>query len=1096
MNKQNYTKSRLRVTDWLRSQLIGPATDINNGDLSGISPLSRYPIGVLYPIDASGEGIDPACEDNDDVTLGKSSEEDNEEVFVKRRYVPPSSVGFSFFVANSDWQLQIDASASRYQLADHLQLNADGQIRKEGKYASTEDWAFNREQLGGDGHTVTIDHEGEYPVFFVNEAGGVKPLAFINVLEYDHDSGKIITISLVNKQVIDDANAGDYYWQRAFKSLFEVTLDCYIEQGVIGEYPDISYQDLSLEYQELHLQYQHKKVYAIGHGAAVDWKIADKVNDDIKSSTIKDNEVNNSIAAAHIYTDFMPTYEVPIVTADIAINADFDVLLLKNLINIQDNRLQICGALDEFIDGYQQWINTQRADVDKFDDTRRQVGTGIIERMDVAKSRMRQGVHLLKNDSVVAEAFGLANQAMREQMIQSGDDVPKWRPFQLAFVLLSLASCIDETDDYRQELDLIWFPTGGGKTEAYLAVAAFVILWRRLSFSAVAAGGTVSMMRYTLRLLTTQQFMRACRLICALELLRLDYPRLGEERISIGLWVGSNSSPNTLRQAQDIVNKIQGGKREEMSQFVLTSCPWCQSSFDNVAKNIKISFKSFDFHCSNLQCAFGAQNIALPCQVVDEVLYVKPPTLLVGTLDKFAMLAWKPETQSFFGRHGNRPPELIIQDELHLISSALGSIAGIYEAAISTVIEQKLVGPKYIASTATIKEANTQVKKLFAQQPAIFPPVGISSEDSYFAKTVALDEQPGRLYLGYLAPMLSRQRNLAPLAAALLIAPLLLFSKDADAEVLLDAWWSMLVYHGSLKGVGNSHNSFNILVKEHYERLMQEYQQQKGLDNEQIEQDDVWQLMKKRLPSRLNIAQLTSNSTAQQNETTFSRLKFERTNPDSIDVALATNMVSVGLDVSRMSLMVVNGQPITTAEYIQASSRVGRSHVPGIVITNYYRDQSRSLSHYENFRAYHQSFYRYVEPTSVTPYTYQARKRALHAGLVIVLRHSIPFMLVDNDARNFDKNDVHIQAVIQAFINRCSNADPERRQEIEAHVKQIVNEWHQIVATDIDNSVCYSALDDRSKQSLLYRHGQSERGQWATLQSMRNVENTGLMKLL
>lgn len=1102
MEKQHYTQARLRVVDWLKSQLIGPASSLNNGDLSGISPLSRYPVGVLYPVDSSGEGVDPACEDNDDVTLSKSSEEDTEETFVKRRYVPPSSVGFSFFVADDYWQLQIDASASRYRLADDLQLEADGQIRKDGKYASTEDWVFNRELLGGDGHTVTVDHEGEYPVFFANDAGVVKPLGFLNVLAYDHDNGKIITISLVNKQIIDDADARDYYWKRAFKSLFEVTLDCYIEQGMVGEYPDISYQDLSLEYQELHLQYQHKKVYAIGHGAAVDWDIADSNNSYINSSQATNSGINNhselgrSDAAPHIYTDFMPIYEVPNVTADISIDTDFDILLLKNLINIQENKLQICQALERFIEGYQDWIETQRADVSKLDKIRQQVGTGIVERMDIAKERMYQGVELLRSDAVVAEAFGLANQAMRQQMLQSGFDTPKWRPFQLAFVLLSLASCIDETDHYRQEVDLIWFPTGGGKTEAYLAVAAFVILWRRLSFSPASAGGTVSLMRYTLRLLTTQQFMRACRLICALELLRLAHLKLGEERISIGLWVGSNSSPNTLREAQQIIDKVQGGKHDELSKFVLTSCPWCQAPFANVAKNLKVGFKDFEFHCTNLSCEFGAQNIALPCQVVDEVLYNKPPTLLVGTLDKFAMLAWKSETQSFFGKNGNRPPELIIQDELHLISSALGSIAGVYEAAISTVIEQKLVCPKYIASTATIKEATMQVNKLFAQQPAIFPPVGISAEDSYFAKTIALDKQPGRLYLGYMAPMLSRQRNLAPLAATLLMAPLVLFPDDIHAEKLLDAWWSMLVYHGSLKGVGNSHNSFNILVKEHYERLMKEYQQQQGLDDKQIAQDATWQLMQKRLPNRLTIAQLTSNSTAQQNETTFSKLKFERTNPESIDVALATNMVSVGLDVSRMSLMVVNGQPITTAEYIQASSRVGRSDVPGIVITNYYRDQSRSLSHYENFRAYHQSFYRYVEPTSVTPYTYQARKRALHAGLVIVLRHSLSFMAGDNDARNFDKNNLHIQSAVQAFINRCSEADPERQQEIENHVKQIVDEWHHIVDTDVDNSVCYSVVDDKSKQSLLYRHGQSERGVWATLQSMRNVENTGLVKLL
>lgn len=1078
MDMQEYKNARSQLTEWLKRQLEGPATTTTNGDLIGISPLDRYPVGVLYPIDKSGDGLDPACEDTDDITVNKAAEEGEDEIFVKRRYVPPSSIGFSFFVANSDWQLQIIAQASRYKLSNDLSIDDQGKIRKNGKFAATKEHHFTREVLGGDEYALTVHREGEYPIFPMKVNQDTEYLGSISVLEFAHEDGKIVTVSMVNKQTIHSIQAQDPttsndYWQKVFKSLFEIQLDCYIDKGRIGEYPDVSYQDLSQEYQELHLQYQHKKVYAIGHGAAVDWTVQEGI-------------------VQRIYSDFLPTYEVPNITAAIDIESEFNILSLENLSLIKDHRESICKILTDFVDGYVAWINKQTTNVHSFEEPKKRVGLDIIERMHIAEQRMRQGIVLLRNDDYVCESFGLANKAMMQQMQQSGFEIPEWRPFQLAFFLLSLASCVDENDRHREEVDLIWFPTGGGKTEAYLAVAAFVIFWRRLKFSA-SSGGTVSFMRYTLRLLTTQQFMRACRLICAMELMRRSDSRLGSEEISIGLWVGSSSSPNNLNQAQDIVDKIKSGKQDEISKFVITACPWCQAPFTAIDDNVKITSHSFSFYCTNPRCDYGKHSISLPCHVVDEVLYERPPTLLVGTLDKFAMLAWNENTQAFFGKHGNRPPELIIQDELHLISSALGSIAGIYEAAISTVIEQKNIYPKYIASTATIKEARSQVNKLFARQPAIFPPAGISSDDSYFAKVVSLEQEPGRLYLGYLAPMLSRQKNLAPLAAALLMAPIVLFSESSDAEALLDAWWTMLVYHGSLKGVGNSHNSFNILVKDFCQRLMNEYLQNQGIDPKQAEQDPTYRLMQSRL--QLTIAQLTSNSTAQQNETTFSRLALKRDNSEAIDIALATNMVSVGLDVSRMALMVINGQPITTAEYIQASSRVGRSKVPGLVIANYYRDQSRSLSHYENFKAYHQSFYRHVEPTSVTPYTFQARKRALHAGLVIALRHSIQSLANNNGAGAFNKEDTHTQSVIQAYTRRCVQADPERQADIEANMEQLVNEWHYFVETPSINQKCYQAKD-KTKDSLLYHHGKPRNGEWATLNSMRNVENTGLVKLI
>jgi hypothetical protein len=210
-------------------------------------------------------------------------------------------------------------------------------------------------------------------------------------------------------------------------------------------------------------------------------------------------------------------------------------------------------------------------------------------------------------------------------------------------------------------------------------------------------------------------------------------------------------------------------------------------------------------------------------------------------------------------------------------------------------------------------------------------------------------------------------------------------------------------------------------------------------------------------------------------------------------------MVSVGLDVGRLALMVINGQPLTTAEYIQASSRVGRSQVPGIVCINYYRDQARSLSHYENFRPYHESFYRFVEPTSVTPFTYQARMRALHAALVIVVRHSCPHLLANDKAGKFDPDDEQVRNAVDMLKKRCARSDMERAEEIAEHLDNLVEQWYgRVLQAQRDRrQLDYQSSDnDRANERLLYNHDDKIRGLWPTLQSMRNVENSALLKTI
>lgn len=1129
-----FATARKELVYWIKEQLLGDFDTNSSNTLNGISPLIRFPVGVLFPIDRNGEGLDPAQNDYIEDDDGAESVKEDPDAKIaepvnRRRYVPPSSVGFSFYIPTSDWKIQLLFSAIKYQYKEIFTEDKTGRRHNEqGQYVGIDSSTYTPILLGGDIEALTVHKEGFYEIFLsdayptspnnIHNTGRKTPdktaLAGLDVRTYPYNNGVIVTVSLVNKQAIDTGAQSDKWrWQQIEKALFNVSLSCLVEKGEVGDYPSVDYDLLSAEDQEIELQYAHKKVYAVGHGSAVQWRLE---NDKV----------------VEIFSDFMPIEEVPQVTADVANASLLQVLSMQFLATTDKDTSQVCVALTSFIDEYSAWIIEQQHLLDGIEATHIAAAQRIIKRMQKARDRMLTGIQLIAQDSLVARAFALANQAMLSQMRQSRkiegknvEDVSyNWRPFQLAFMLTTLPSTVHQEDEYRDEVDLIWFPTGGGKTEAYLGLSAFLILYRRLKYPD-SYGGTTALMRYTLRLLTTQQYARACRLICALELIRqhskhpqLPYHELGEEMISIGLWVGSPTSPNTIKEANKAKEKAKLASPEDLSYFVITHCPWCHDKFTH--KNLISTNISFYFSCKNAACDFGQhQHNKLPCNVVDEVLYQHPPTLLVATIDKFAGLAWDERMQSFFSVDGNRPPELIIQDELHLISSALGSIAGIYEAALDTILRSKNVRPKYIASTATIKEAQDQVKKLFGKPLSIFPPPGLSAEDSFFAKTVSTDVRPGRMYVGYYAPLLNRQKNLAPLAAILLAAPHMVFGKNnVDKAALLDAWWTQVIYHGSLKGVGNSHNCFNIVVKDFYDRLINEYRQsEQSNDDNSLPEDNYNNFINNSTPPhqapnqqknnpiinalesrrQVEIAQLTSNSSAQENATTFANLALGRDDENSVDAVLATNMISVGLDVSRLALMIINGQPLTTAEYIQASSRVGRSEVPGIVFINYYRDQARSLSHYENFRSYHQSFYRFVEPTSVTPYTYQARKRALHAGLVISLRHGLPKLLHNNDANNFDPSDSQTRDIIDKFAKRCCDADPQRSAAICEHIEKLANTWHSYQKTQEAEQrvLCYHAMDD-SKTSLLYRHGEERKGLWMTLNSMRNVEHTGLIKIL
>ena len=1066
----DYIQAREKLVGWLRQQLVGP---VGEGEI-GTSPLTRFPTGVLYPVEPDESGTDPAMisgredaalldedEDTDSLVGDEMDAGARAQPARRRRYVPPSSVGFSFFVRGEE-RLSITASAVVYL--------ASGDRGEGGRFQPRR---YERRPL--DEHTLDWTKNGPPDHLIWQGRAG------IDVRSRPHRDGAIVTVTLVNRgELARNIAPRDRHVERVGKSLFEARIECAVAGGELVEYPRVDPSLLTEEEQELELQYQDRLIYAVGHGAAVDWDVG---------------------GVPCVWSEFMPTVEVPIATNTLVDSTDYNEVL-------EMARLAEAPRPDElarFAAGYGDWIAKQQIAAAGFERPAEKVAAErICARMVQAQARMAGSAQLLRDDPLAAESFRIANRAMFEQMRRADlaegretETEPRWRPFQLAFLLTVMESAIREEHEFRDVLDLIWFPTGGGKTEAYLGLIAFLIVWRRLKHP-TSGGGTAAFMRYTLRLLTRQQFERAARMICALELIRRQHPdRLGDEPITVGIWVGGGVSPNRLADAMQCAREIAGGSTTARHVLVLDNCPWCGTPFDPM-RSYRATRDDFQFHCLNAECEFGRGTHPLPCNVVDEALYENPPSLLIATIDKFARVAWEERSGVFFGAPGRfRPPELVIQDELHLVTGPLGSVAGLYEAGFDTLLMQRGVRPKYIASTATIRMAKEQVRRLYARELAVFPPPGLTCDDSYFAHTDR--NRPGRLYVGYYAPLLDQQHCLAPLAAALLAAPRTVFHGDPDQEALVDAWWTQVLYHGSLRGVGNSHNALLTDVRDFGRTLLDEIReaQQTGVGENQERGEFNGEIRRFQSP---RIEQLTSMQAAEKNVETFHRLTKSEGDSDCLDAVLATNMVSVGLDVARLALMVVNGQPLTTAEYIQATSRVGRADVPGLIVANYYRHQARSLSHYESFRPYHDSFYRFVEPSSVTPHTYQVRARALHAALVVALRHACAELRDNKSAGVFDKDAPQVRAVIDALKRRCRDAvEGWRAAETDAHIDRLVAQWHEEARRCARDRVAlhyHTPTRERNAERLLYDHSETRRrGLWMTLQSMRNVESEGVFKV-
>lgn len=948
-----------------------------------------------------------------------------------------------------------------------------------------------------------------------------------------------VTAMLVNPQSCDSntTNPKECYFQPKLRIISENNNFVFADISSYSQYENDDPEELSNR-----LLYRKKKVYGYGLGTSTAWDIS---NDGI----------------GWLENDFFPQVEVP--SMDFDLNKDKSkvpdyTLSMKQLSDLSDyDKSDVLSGLRIFVSEYHDWIDglSQQTFTDE---VMQKTASSHIEKCYASYERMITGISVLESDTFAWDSFRLANRAMYMQRIHlliqtalsdkdryDGDEQldeilenleydkadvimsgllpkfkdPAWRPFQLAFLLMSVKSITaDNAGDVNPErdiVDLIWFPTGGGKTEAYLGLTAFTIFYRKLTHKAVS-GGTAVIMRYTLRLLAAQQFTRAATLICACEYIRNDsskgkkakYPAydLGSERITIGLWIGGNHTPNRNRgekSAEECLQKLAGAtikdlkyKKDQYNKFQVLKCPWCGTKLTKEIVNDHIvgdwgyqmdAHHHFYLKCTNQICCFHDHK--LPIQIVDEELYSTPPTLLFGTVDKFAMMAWKKEVGSFFAVSSvNRAPELIIQDELHLISGPLGTMVAMFETAIDYLCQKKGIRPKIVASTATIRRAKEQCAALYNRDVAQFPSPGLDSNDSYFAREAAIDHEQGkygRLYVG----LMSSGKTKAMMEIRSIASLMQCIHRMSLPDNIKDKFWTLTAYFGSLRDLGKCRTLAEDDIKDAITRQAQ-------------------RLGTKQNARRFSSPdELTSRaSTTELNETLdkLEKTQYSLENYNRVShLLLATNMISVGIDVARLNVMFLVGQPKLTSEYIQASSRVGRSF-PGVAFTMYDASKSRDRSHFEQFKQYHESFYRYVEPTGATPFSKPARDRSLKALLVAMIRNAEPTLSSEKDASKFkveqyaDIIEELKDYIVARSISITKRLNPDMfndGDDIADEINAFFRDWEDCASPYDSEHFSYGEKymvkhPDAEHGRLLKAFGTDDHNGFDAMTSMRNVDTT------
>jgi hypothetical protein len=949
----------------------------------------------------------------------------------------PCSMGLSFCVADLDGPSTLHVTVS-FATYDFEPLAA-----ADGKPAELK-WTRREHCIELPSLGLPVFGSKEHPV----EAAGLAADVRLHVRARPSAAGRLITLTLINRSVPPEGDRNGAESLLLFQTRIEVK-----PTGSTKLVPRPARPTANDEDEEIgRLLYRKVPEFAAGHQCSASWQATGQI-------------------ASVVRTEWIPEASVIAYRED---GADvFKDLVSKGAFNAQQLATlpddQVLGRLLQLPSAYRKWIKLLMDEVPGLDKDLQPIAERNIKACGDVCARMADGVKAMQGNQKLLQAFKLANAAMALQHSwkPAGKSQPlRWRPFQLGFILLAAHSVCDAGAPDREVLDLLWFPTGGGKTEAYLALVAILAFHRRSIHEDPDDGaGTAALMRYTLRLLTAQQFERASALILACELIRLGlvpeikYPmKTGRKAFSIGLWVGGDATPNRFlgERGALVTRGTRGGTTAEQ----IDECPCCHGkvrwNYDEAAQSVRP-------YCEAKHCQLGPGLGLWPVFTVDDDVYRERPTLVIGTIDKFALLTTKGEVAQLFDFGTPQSPDLIIQDELHLISGPLGTIAGVYETAFDWLLRKGDRRPKVIGSTATIRRAADQVRALFDRKSCQFPPPGLDYDDSGFA--VRDDQKPPRIYLGATTAGRSAKFTLQAVAGSLLQSTgSSVGIEDADR----DGYSTLLVYFNSLRELGGA----IVQMLDDVPDSIRLYANERNEKAREIN------------PPR----ELTSRVSQKEILEILSELKISTGRPGSVDVVLATNMVSVGVDVSRLGLMAMNGQPKTRSEYIQATSRVGRSLFPGLVVAVLNAAKPRDRSHFETFFGWHSSLYRDVEATSVTPFASRARDRALHAALVAMIRHSHPAMQRSPNLSNAP--DELLQAVVAEIERRVKSIDGREVKACENEINERLENWDSRVPTyymsshSLNRSLLISADLNAQRRAT----GRLPPAGWPTMNNMRSVE--------
>ncbi|WP_084675257.1 DISARM system helicase DrmA [Microbacterium sp. oral taxon 186] len=1090
---------RENLVDILERELLGPIH--GEEELLPFSPKQMYLVGLVAPVKLTDIGssvldqddADDLAEvrlDEDGVTEGRgvptvaadeseadAEEDDVEDRAPKQGLMIPASMGLRFQVPSVLPSFEVTASWGTYETVETDEVTKAGRpVRKYQRTPVEERRTISlRSLIPGRTETVVLRDAICLRIDRYDDAKYGRVLVEIALCN-DRETPLPIPSSMwmFQTKLMVDASGDD-----VFLPVRDV-----LEQNW-PEHDD--------EVRRLDLQYKDRLEFAIGRTCSADWVVR-----------------KGARRATSVSTTWLPQAETPQTRAG---EVKGSTLSMKALASATPNDLRV--GLAPLVSGYGAWLDRQKGIAAELPAHLRSTADDVLWEARAAHTRLVEGLEFVASDQTALQCFQFMNRVMRDQRLASqvaearksdsalsikdawanleadetdGKPVASWRPFQLAFILMQLGALTDPTAplrsaEHQAEVELLFFPTGGGKTEAYLGLAAYTFAIRRRQAVVQSSDGPLNggdgvsvLMRYTLRLLTAQQFQRATSLICSAELARReDELTWGTEPFRIGLWVGTDVSPKRFEEADEQLKKVNDGASHRLTVLQIQRCPWCGTEIAPANVRGDATSRRVFVHCGDElgRCPFskgGGVSEGLPVLTVDEEIYRLTPAFVIATVDKFARLAREGEAASLFGyvskrcgRHGYvhpdytgctvqshpannghaaatvisvgrlRPPDLIIQDELHLITGALGTAVGLFEVAVETLCswgspEGKPVKPLIVASTATVRNAVEQVRQLYGRKVEIFPPQVLDVADTFFSREVDVSEQnPGRRYIGVSAPGVRLSSAEIRLAEVLLLAGQLLFDRtgiEADPYMVLVGYFNATRELAGMRRYLDDDVSTRVGNPRRDSGFPRRYGTAFG---------------------SLNVAELTSRISGADIGKTLDKLGLEF-DPDydttaafqarialrredkaapkrdadaPFDVVLATSMLQVGVDVQRLGLMLVVGQPKNTAEYIQASSRVGRdASRPGLVVSLGNWARPRDLAHFEQFRHYHDTFYKQVEALSVTPFSPTSLERGID-GLLVSAARVAQAMLADglSPEREAGKIASHHPAVV-AIIDR------------------------------------------------------------------------------